>query len=171
MFAGKSEELLRRIRRAEIAKQTIEIYKPIIDKRYSAEEVVSHENRRAPAFQVDQIRDLFLLTQDAARVIAIDEAQFFGPEIVDVVEEMASRGKRVIVAGLDSDFLARPFGPMPALMCKADYITKLLAVCVRCGNPANRTQKIAGGTKQIEIGGVDQYEARCRKCFVPYTSS
>jgi len=166
MFSGKTEELIRRMRRAEIAKQNIVLFKPRIDDRYATDFVISHDKRVIEAVSVDDAHQIQMLAK-IYDVIGIDEIQFFGPEIVQVCEELASSGKRVIVSGLDQDFLGNPFDPMPALLCVGEYITKELAICVVCGNPADRTQRIVDEQARVVIGGNDFYEARCRKCFKP----
>lgn len=165
MYSGKTEELIRRLRRAQIAKQTVEIYKPRIDNRYSSTHIVSHSEQSFPSIVVD---DAFEILQRAknSQVIGIDEAQFFKMNLVDVCEELANSGKRVIVAGLDQDYKAKPFEPIPQLLSIAEYITKTLAICVVCGSPANRTQRIFEVKERVVVGAKDMYEARCRKCFV-----
>ncbi len=170
MFSGKTEELIRRIRRAQIARQRVEIFKPRIDDRYSATHVVSHSDQSIPSTVVDSAEEIVLLAGDA-EVIGIDEAQFFGPEIVRVCETLADSGRRVIVAGLDQDFRGLPFEPMPQLMAVAEYVTKTLAICVVCGNPANRSQRVSVGTSRVEVGAGDRYEPRCRACFVRPTTA
>ena len=168
MFSGKTEELIRRIRRAEIAKQSVQVFKPEIDARYSKSDIVSHSAQRALASAVASSSRIVELLQPESQVIGIDEAQFFDGKLVSVVEHLAGEGKRVIVAGLDTDFRVQPFEPIPALMATADYVTKLLAICIQCGDPANRTQRLQGGTNRVEVGAQDRYEARCRRCFVPF---
>lgn len=167
MFSGKTEELLRRVRRAEIARQRIQVFKPEIDTRYSPTDVVSHNAERTVARPVRNASQLLELTDRATEVVAIDEAQFFEPSIVALVDRLAEQGRRVIVAGLDQDYRGAPFEPMPSLMAIADYVTKLLAICMRCGNPASRTQRLRGGQALVEVGAGDRYEARCRSCFDP----
>ena len=169
MFSGKTEELLRRIRRAQIARQKVQLFKPVIDQRYSAEHIQSHDANRLPSICVEKPRDILKLIDDHTRVVGVDEAQFFDHSIVDVVQKLAYRGINVIVAGLDLDFRGRPFGPMPTLLCVAEDVTKLSAVCVICGNPASRSQRLPGTTvENIAVGEKDLYEARCRFCHDPH---
>jgi len=163
MFSGKTEELIRRLRRAQIARQKVAIFKPVIDDRYSTEHIVSHDEGRLPSLPVSSARQILEQAGDAT-VIGIDEAQFFGPELVDVCQELADSGKRVIVAGLDQDYMGRPFEPIPQLLAVAEYITKTLAICVKCGNPANRTQRLSHDSARVVVGARDMYEARCRYC-------
>lgn len=166
MFSGKSEELIRRLRRAQIAKQKVAIFKPNIDSRYSSNHIVSHNEQRLPSQTVANAGEILAASRDA-RVVGIDEAQFFGAELVEVCEKLAFEKKRVIVAGLDQDYLGNPFEPMPQLLAVAEYITKTMAICVKCGNPANRTQRITGHRDRVVVGATDIYEARCRNCFEP----
>ncbi len=165
MFSGKTEELIRRLRRAEIAKQKIQVFKPSIDNRYSEEHIVSHNNDRYSSQVVSNAQEILASVQEDTQVVGIDEAQFFDNDLVDVCNELADKGKRIIVAGLDSDYRGRPFEPVPQLLAVAEYITKTLAICVKCGNPANRTQRLIKDDKKIIVGTTDIYEARCRKCF------
>lgn len=167
MFSGKSEELIRRLRRAEIARQRVQVFKPVIDDRYAKDEIVSHSEMRLEADRVHQARHVLERVDPRTQVVGIDEAQFFDDEIVEVVESLANAGKRVIVAGLDQDYLGRPFDPMPQLMAMAEEIAKTLAICVVCGNPANRTQRLVASEERIVVGGGGAYEARCRQCFEP----
>jgi thymidine kinase len=164
MFSGKTEELIRRLKRAQIAKQRIEIFKPAVDTRYHEIEVVSHDESRIRSTPVTASQNILLLAEDA-QVIAIDEAQFFDAELPNVVEILASKGIRVIVAGLDMDFQGQPFGPIPALLAKADYITKLHAICVKCGNIANYSYRTSAEAGKLVLGEKDKYEPRCRACF------
>jgi thymidine kinase len=166
MFSGKTEELIRRIRRAEIARQKVVIFKPRIDTRYASDQIVSHSEARLQSTSVDHARDIPPLTKDA-QVVGIDEGQFFDATLVEVAEELANAGKRVIIAGLDQDYRGKPFEPMPQLLAIAEYITKTLAICVVCGNPADRTQRTTASSELVLVGAKDSYEARCRKCFVP----
>ncbi|MEK7262938.1 MAG: thymidine kinase [Bacteroidota bacterium] len=166
MYSGKTEELIRRLRRAQIAKQVVEIYKPRIDNRYSATHIVSHSEQTFPSVVVDDAFEI-LRRATKAHVIGIDEAQFFKSNIVDVCEELANQGKRIIVAGLDQDYRGKPFEPIPQLLCVAEYITKTLAICVVCGNPADRTQRVVTSKDRVLVGAKDMYEARCRQCFIP----
>jgi thymidine kinase len=164
MYSGKTEELIRRLRRAQIARQRVEIFKPALDDRYAADHIVSHNEARIPSRAVRTPREI-LAHADEAQVIGIDEGQFLGVGLLEVVDTLARRGKRVIVAGLDQDYLGRPFEPMPQLLAVAEYITKTLAICVVCGAPANRTfRKVARGGRVV-VGGADLYEARCRRCW------
>lgn len=166
MFSGKTEELLRRIKRARLAKQVVQLFKPKVDDRYDAVKVVSHEGANAEAMPVSSAKELFSRVREETAVIGIDEVQFFDEAIVDVVQSLADRGARVIVAGLDQDSRALPFGPMPALMATAEYVTKLHAVCVSCGGQASRSQRLVANEAQLFVGGAAAYEARCRRCFV-----
>jgi thymidine kinase len=166
MFSGKTEELIRRLRRAEIARQDVAIFKPRIDKRYSDDHIVSHSDDRLKSIVVDSASEILSLVKDA-HVVGIDEAQFFKMDLVEVCESLASSGKRVIIAGLDQDFRGKPFEPIPQLLAVAEYITKTLAICMVCGNPADRTQRKTLSEERIVVGAKDIYEARCRKCFVP----
>jgi thymidine kinase len=168
MFSGKSEELIRRLRRAKIAKQKVIAFKPRIDDRYDDEDIVSHDDRRIQSIRVDSASEVIPLVEPDVQVVGIDEAQFLGEELPDVCEELANRGVRVIVAGLDQDYLGRPFEPMPALLAVAEYITKTLAVCMKCGRPANRTQRITHARERVVVGASEVYEARCRHCFDPH---
>jgi len=170
MFSGKSEELIRRIRRAEIARQRTQIFKPLIDDRFELRRVISRDNRGLDALAVSNATDLRANIVFGVKVVGIDEVQFFDDSIVPVCMELADGGVRVIVAGLDQDYLRRPFGPMPALLAVAEDVSKMHAVCVRCGGLAHYTQRVAGGNAQIEIGD-GTYEARCRVCYEPYRAS
>ena len=164
MFSGKTEELIRRLRRAQFAKQRVEIFKPAIDVRYSEEEVVSHEGTSIPSTPVDSSASILLMGQ-ARDVVGIDEAQFFDEHIVEVCNELAARGIRVIVAGLDLDFKGQPFGPMPQLCAIADEVTKVHAICVRCGALAYVSHRIVAGDKQVLLGEKQEYEPLCRECY------
>ncbi len=166
MFSGKTEELIRRLRRARIARQRVEIFKPAIDNRYAEDAVVSHDEQTIQSTPVGTAEQILLLADDAD-VVGIDEAQFFGAELVPVCERLARDGKRVIVAGLDQDYRGRPFEPVPALMAVAEHVTKLHAVCVRCGAPANHSQRIVAGGGRLLLGAAEAYEPRCRRHFVP----
>jgi thymidine kinase len=165
MFSGKTEELIRRIRRARFARQRVEIFKPAIDVRYAEAAVVSHDEQTIPSTAVGSPEQILLLAADAD-VVGIDEAQFFGAELVPVCERLARDGKRVIVAGLDQDYRGRPFEPVPSLMAVAEHVTKLHAVCVRCGAPANHSQRIIPGSGRVLLGAAEAYEPRCRRHFV-----
>jgi len=167
MFSGKSEELIRRIRRAEIARLRIQLFKPGLDARYSQDEIVSHSQQRLPSQPVRDSGEILSRVQDKTEVVGIDEAQFFDAGLPNVCNRLANRGKRIIVAGLDMDYRGEPFGPMPTLMAVAEYVTKQLAICMRCGNPANHTQRITAEEATIVVGAQETYEARCRRCFEP----
>jgi thymidine kinase len=167
MFSGKSEELIRRLRRAEIARQRVQIFKPVIDERYAVNEIVSHSGLEIPSDNVARAGEVLQKVQPRTEVVGIDEAQFLGDELVDVCTQLANSGKRVIVAGLDTDYRGRPFEPMPRLLAIAEEITKLLAICVRCGNPAVHTQRLVESEELIVVGASGMYEARCRRCFEP----
>ena len=164
MYSGKTEELIRRLRRAQIARQRVEIFKPAIDDRYAADAIVSHSELRIPSRAVKTAADVLRHAHEA-EVIGIDEGQFLGPDLVKVCEKLAKKGKRVIVAGLDQDYRGVPFEPMPQLLAIAEYITKTLAICVVCGAPANRTYRKVKRGGRVVVGGADLYEARCRRCF------
>jgi len=166
MFSGKTEELIRRVRRARYANQPVVAFKPGIDVRYSEDSVGSHAGGRLRSFQVASSADIPGLVGDAV-VVAIDEAQFLDHGVVDVCDRLANSGLRVIVAGLDTDYLGRPFGPMPHLLAVAEYIQKTLAICVVCGNPADRSQRIVKGDSVVLVGEADAYEARCRLHWSP----
>ncbi|MDR2928011.1 MAG: thymidine kinase [Cytophagaceae bacterium] len=164
MFSGKTEELLRRLKRAKIAQQSVEIFKPAIDLRYSIEEVVSHDDNAIRATPVDTSGSILLLSGNMD-VIGIDEAQFFDAGLVEVCNTLANHGMRVVVAGLDTNYRGEPFGPMPALMATAEYVTKVHAICVRCGDLANQTHRITRSNKLVELGASESYQALCRNCY------
>jgi len=167
MFSGKTEEMIRRLRRAEIAKQKVKIFKPRIDNRYSNSSIVSHNDQSLPSILISDINEVRKLSGDA-QVIAIDEAQFFSADIVQICNELALKGKRVIIAGLDQDFRGVPFEPVPQLLAIAEYITKQLAICVVCGNPADKTQRKIKESERVIVGAANIYEARCRRChYIP----
>lgn len=168
MFSGKTEELIRRLKRAKFARQRVEIFKPSIDVRYSEEEVVSHEGNSIISTPVDSSASIILMTGDVD-VVGIDEAQFFDEHIVDVCNELASRGIRVIAAGLDLDFRGTPFGPMPNLLAIADEVTKVHAICMRCGALAYVSHRIVEGEKQVMLGEKQEYEPLCRECYAKAT--
>src|SRR5882672_4186580 len=170
MYSGKTEELIRRLRRAQIARQRVEIFKPALDNRYGADAIVSHSELRIPSRAVRRARDILRHAHEA-QVIGIDEGQFLGRELLAVVEQLARRGKRVIVAGLDQDYRGRPFEPMPELLAIAEYITKTLAICMVCGAPANRTYRKVKRGGRVLLGAQGTYEARCRVCFDPTLAS
>ena len=167
MFSGKSEELIRRLTRAQIARRRVQAFKPALDDRYSEMEVVSHGGLRLVAVPVATSADVLAKTDARTEVVGIDEAQFFDAGIVEVASRLADLGKRVIVAGLDQDYLGRPFEPMPALMAAAEEVTKTRAICVRCGQPASRTQRLVDSNERVVVGAAGLYEARCRRCFEP----
>jgi thymidine kinase len=167
MFSGKSEELIRRLRRAEIARQRVQIFKPAIDQRYSANGIVSHSGLEIASTPVENAEELLRQVEESTQVVGIDEAQFLGDRLVKACTALADSGKRVIVAGLDTDFMGRPFEPMPQVLVVAEEITKLLAICVQCGNPAVHTQRLIHSDELIVVGAKGMYEARCRKCFDP----
>lgn len=167
MFSGKSEELIRRLRRAEIARQRVQIFKPQIDQRYGRNEIVSHSGLEIRSENVGTATDVLHRVEPRTEVVGIDEAQFLGEESISVCMKLADMGKRVIVSGLDTDFMGRSFEPMPRLLAVAEEITKLLAICVRCGNPAVHTQRLVASEDLIVVGAQDMYEARCRRCFEP----
>jgi len=166
MFSGKTEELIRRVRRAMYARQPVVVFKPAIDARYSEDSVGSHSGQQIRSFQIDQAGDIPPLVGEA-QVVGIDEAQFLGLELVDICEELANAGKRVIVAGLDMDYRGEPFEPIPQLLAKAEYITKNLAICMVCGNPADRSQRLVDRDSRIVVGTSEMYEARCRLHWSP----
>jgi len=167
MFSGKSEELIRRLRRAQIARQQVQIFKPAIDVRYSEDHIVSHSEMRIPSAAVSGARALLNRVEPSTEVVGIDEGQFFDLELPSICNELADHGKRVIVAGLDQDYLGRPFEPMPQLLAIAEYITKTRAICMVCGNPANHTQRLVASGDRVLVGAQGLYEARCRACFDP----
>ena len=167
MFSGKSEELIRRLRRAQIARQKVQIFKPALDTRYADDHIVSHSEMRIPSSPVASSRNLLEQVEDDTEVVGIDEGQFFDTDLPAVCNTLADRGKRVIVAGLDQDYLGKPFEPMPQLLAIAEYITKTLAICMVCGNPANHTQRLVASEDRVLLGAQGTYEARCRNCFDP----
>jgi thymidine kinase len=167
MFSGKSEELIRRLKRAEYARQRVQIFKPQIDRRYSDKEIKSHSGLGILSDVVESAADVLAKVEGRTEVVGIDEAQFLGEPILGVCGQLADMGKRVIVTGLDMDYLGRPFEPMPSLLAHSEEITKLLAICVRCGNPAVYTQRLVASDELIVVGAGGMYEARCRRCFEP----
>ena len=167
MFSGKSEELIRRLRRAVIARKRVQVFKPAIDTRYAPDEIVSHGDLRMASEVVNTGQDILGRVDWRSEVIGVDEANFIGAGLIDVVQRLADSGKQVIVAGLDTDYLGRPFAPIPELLAHAESITKTLAICMRCGNPAKHTQRLRGAEDLIVVGAADVYEARCRRCFEP----
>jgi len=167
MFSGKSEELIRRLRRAQIARQKVQIFKPVVDRRYSDDHIVSHSEMRIESCAVPSSRDLLDAVAADTEVVGIDEGQFFDQELPMICNTLAEQGKRVIVAGLDQDYLGKPFEPMPQLLAIAEYITKTHAICMVCGNPANHTQRLVASGDRVLVGAGGLYEARCRRCFDP----
>jgi len=165
MFSGKSEELIRRLRRAAIARQAVQAFKPAIDDRYEPDAIVSHDERRVPSTPVADVAALRRALAPTTQVVGIDEAQFLGPELVPLAVELAKQGKRVIIAGLDMDYRGEPFEPIPQLMAVAEEVTKTHAVCLVCGAPASHSQRIAGGNGRVLVGAGEAYEPRCRDCF------
>lgn len=164
MFSGKTEELIRRVRRAQLAKQNVQVFKPAIDARYSISEVASHNDRRISSIVIKDINEILSLLEPHTRVVAIDEAQFFSQDILRVVQILANKGLRVIIAGLDMNWKGEPFHPMPELMAIAEEVTKHQAICMVCGEHASRTQKLVADEAQILVGASEAYEARCRRC-------
>ena len=167
MFSGKTEELIRRLRRAQIARQRVQVFKPGIDSRFGDDHITSHSEMRLRSDNVATSRELLERVSDDTEVVGIDEGQFFDAELPAVCNTLADQGKRVIVAGLDQDYLGKPFEPMPQLLAIAEYITKTLAICVVCGNPANHTQRLVVSSERVLVGASGTYEARCRSCFDP----
>jgi len=163
MFSGKTEELLRRLHRAQIARQKVQLFKPVIDDRYGKDFVVSHNQNRMLSTPVSKAQDILKLIEDTTRVVGIDEAQFFDESVIEVAERLSNRGLRVVMAGLDMDYKGQPFGFMPQLMSIAEQVIKLSAICVVCGQPASRTQKTRAEGGQVVVGAHDLYEARCRR--------
>ena len=164
MFSGKTEELIRRLKRAKFAKQNVQIFKPCIDVRYSEDEVVSHDSHSINSTPISSPAKMLEISEDV-QVVGIDEAQFFDNSIIEVVQALANRGVRVIIAGLDTDFLGKPFGPMPALMAVAEDIQKVHAICVRCGSPANHSHRLSQSSELVVLGETDIYEPLCRHCY------
>jgi thymidine kinase len=171
MFSGKSEELIRRLRRAQIARQKVQIFKPRFDSRFSEDEIVSHSAMRMSSSNVASSADLLRDVEPDTEVVGIDEGQFFDDKLPEACNTLADRGKRVIVAGLDQDYLGKPFEPMPQLLAIAEYITKTLAICMVCGSPANHTQRLVVSRDRLLLGAQGTYEARCRACFDPNLAS
>ncbi|MDR2906877.1 MAG: thymidine kinase [Bacteroidales bacterium] len=165
MFSGKTEELIRRMNRACIAKQTVEIFKPAVDTRYAEESVVSHDATAVKSTPVDAAESILLYVGNDVNVVGIDEAQFFGDELIGVCTTLANRGIRVIVAGLDMDYLGQPFGPMPKLMAIAEYVAKVHAICMICGNPAQFSHRTADNNKLVMLGETESYQPLCRECY------
>jgi thymidine kinase len=171
MFSGKSEELIRRLRRAKIARQKVQVFKPEIDSRFSENHIVSHSEMRHESSVVRTAAEIKALIEPDTEVVGIDEGQFFDNELVEVVNELARRGLRVIIAGLDQDYTGKPFEPMPNLLAIAEYITKTHAICMKCGQPANYSQRTVETKERVAVGASDMYEARCRRCFVPHADA
>lgn len=171
MFSGKSEELIRRLNRARIARQKVQVFKPQIDARYSIEHIASHSGQKHDSTPVASTAEMMSQIDDDTQVVGIDEGQFFDMEIVAAVNQLAEIGKRVIVAGLDQDYTGRPFEPMPQLLSVAEFITKTHAICVKCGGTANYSQRTVESEERVEVGAADKYEARCRMCFVPHADA
>lgn len=171
MFSGKSEELIRRLNRARIARQKVQVFKPEIDIRYSVQEIASHSGQKHDSKPVTSATEMLAEIKPETEVVGIDEGQFFDMDLIDVVNELAGSGRRVIVAGLDQDFMGRPFEPMPQLLAVAEFITKTHAICVKCGSTANYSQRTVESESRVEVGASDKYEARCRKCFVPHSDA
>ena len=173
MFSGKTEELIRRVRRAKFAKQRVLVFKPLIDNRFAVEKVVSHSEQEYQARPLNYSYEVFDsgAMNESPKVVAFDEAQFFDPDLIEVVDRLAAQGRRVIVAGLDLDSNALPFGPMPQVMARAEYITKLQSVCMGCGEPGSRTFRTVESTEQVVIGGSESYKTLCRPCYLSATSS
>jgi len=167
MFSGKSEELIRRLRRARIARKRVQVFKPILDDRYSHSEIVSHGDQRMMSEVVGTAAEILVRLDWRTQVVGIDEANFLGAELVEIAGQLADSGKQVIVGGLDTDYLGRPFAPIPELLALAESITKTLAICMRCGNPAKHTQRLVESEDLIVVGAAGMYEARCRRCFEP----
>ena len=171
MFSGKSEELIRRLRRARIARQKIQVFKPEIDARFSSDHIVSHSEIRHESVNVRTAEDICAGVEPDTEVVGIDEAQFFNNELITIANELAERGVRVIIAGLDQDYTGKPWEPMPQLLAVAEYITKTHAICMKCGQPANYTQRTFESEERVAVGGAGMYEARCRTCFVPHADA
>jgi thymidine kinase len=168
MFSGTSEQLVRRLRRAVIARQAVQVFKPLCDDRHAAERLVTRDNRELEATSVADSAELRRRLEIGVQVVGIDEAQFFDEGLVELIDDLANRGVRVIVVGLDLDYLRRPFGPMPGVLAMAEFVDKMHAICVRCGGEAHYSQRIAGGGEQRQVGDAEAYEARCRRCYEPF---
>jgi thymidine kinase len=171
MFSGKSEELIRRLRRAKIARQKVQVFKPEIDARFSGNHIVSHSEMRHESSNIRSAAEIIEKLEPNTEVVGIDEGQFFDEELVNVANELARRGLRVIIAGLDQDYTGKPFEPMPQLLAVAEYITKTHAICMKCGQPANYSQRTFESEERVAVGASDKYEARCRGCFVPHADA
>jgi thymidine kinase len=171
MFSGKSEELIRRLRRAKIARQKVQVFKPEVDSRYSQDHIVSHSEMRHESSNIQTAAEVLAKVEPDTEVVGIDEGQFFDNQLVEVANKLARRGVRVIIAGLDQDYTGKPWEPMPQLLAIAEYITKTHAICMKCGQPANYTQRTFESEERVAVGGEGMYEARCRRCFVPHADA
>ncbi|MFN2514813.1 MAG: thymidine kinase [Pyrinomonadaceae bacterium] len=171
MFSGKSEELIRRLRRAKIARQKVQVFKPEIDSRFSQDHIVSHSEMRHESANIRSASEVLAKVEADTEVVGIDEGQFFDNALVDVATQLAKRGVRVIIAGLDQDYTGKPWEPMPQLLAIAEYITKTHAICMKCGQPANYSQRIFESEERVAVGAAGMYEARCRRCFVPHADA
>lgn len=171
MFSGKSEELIRRLRRAKIARQKVQVFKPQVDVRYSDDHIVSHSEMRHESANIHTAAEVLAKVEPDTEVVGIDEGQFFDNELVSVANELARRGVRVIIAGLDQDYTGKPWEPMPQLLAIAEYITKTHAICMKCGQPANYSQRTFESDERVAVGAGGMYEARCRRCFVPHADA
>ncbi|MDX6614501.1 MAG: thymidine kinase [Blastocatellia bacterium] len=171
MFSGKSEELIRRLRRAKIARQKVQVFKPEVDTRFSEDHIVSHSEMRHESSKTRSAAEVLASVDPDTEVVGIDEGQFFDNELVEVANTLAQRGVRVIIAGLDQDYTGKPFEPMPQLLAIAEYITKTHAICMKCGQPANYSQRTFESEERVAVGAADMYEARCRRCFVPHADA
>ena len=171
MFSGKTQELIRRLRLATIARQRVLVFNSALDVRYARDHIVSHDSVKIPSKPIRHAREMLKLVGAETRVVGVDEVQFFDPEVVPVCEELANQGKRVIVAGLDQDYRGQPFEITAKLLALAEFVTKNLAICVECGNPANRSQRLSPSRKRIDVGAGDKYEARCRRCFTAHAET
>jgi thymidine kinase len=171
MFSGKSEELIRRLRRAKIARQKVQVFKPDIDSRYSQDHIVSHSEMRHESANIRSAAEVMAKVEADTEVVGIDEGQFFDNELVNVANQLALRGVRVIIAGLDQDYTGKPWEPMPQLLAVAEYITKTHAICMKCGQPANYSQRTFESEERVAVGAGGMYEARCRACFVPHADA
>ena len=169
MFSGKSEELVRRLRRALIARQRVQVFKPRVDSRHDEDRLITRDQRELAACAVANAAELEARLETGVQVVGVDEAQFFDAALIDLAMRLADRGVRVVVAGLDQDYLRRPFGPMPGLLAVAEEVDKMHAVCVRCGAPAHYSQRFAGGAEQVQVGDSEAYEPRCRRCYEAFT--
>src|SRR5918994_5487953 len=171
MFSGKSEELIRRLRRAKIARQKVQVFKPELDSRFAENQIVSHSEMRHESANSRSAAEILAKVDPDTEVVGIDEGQFFDNDLVDVATELARRGVRVIIAGLDQDYTGKPWEPMPQLLAIAEYITKTHAICMKCGQPANYSQRTFESEERVAVGAMGMYEARCRKCFVPHADA